>query len=97
MENLKYQIKILTNKTDDTLVSLILDKAKREIEAITGQEYSSKFDNLAVDMAVIKINRLGTEGIASQGYSGASESFLEDYPPYIKNQLDRFRKKYGLI
>lgn len=97
MENLKYQVKLLTNKTDDELVSLILDKTKREIEIYTKQKYSSKFDNLAVDMAIIKINRLGTEGVASQGYSGANESFLEDYPPYIKNQLDRFKKKCGFI
>ncbi len=40
----------------------------------------------------IAFNGLGTEGLASQGFSGVSESFLDDLPKNIKRELYGFRK-----
>lgn len=88
-------IKTLTNKTDDRLISLILFKTKLEIENYIDKEYVDKYDNLLIDMVVFKLNRLGTEGLVSQSYSGVSESYLDDYPKYIINQLEKIKKGKG--
>lgn len=45
-----------------------------------------------LDIAVIKLYRIGTEAVASQSFSGVSESFLSGYPPHIISTLKRFRK-----
>ena len=45
-----------------------------------------------LDIAVIKLYRLGTEAVASQSFSGVSESFLSGYPAHIISTLKRFRK-----
>lgn len=93
---LEQQISLLTGNTNLALISLILEKVKAEISIYLNQEYNEKFNNAAVDMAVIKINRLGTEGLQSQSYSGVSENYNEDYPEYILKQLNSFKKKWGM-
>jgi hypothetical protein len=35
---------------------------------------------------------MGSEGLASQGYSGVSESYINDYPADIKAILNRKRR-----
>ena len=94
---LKEQVKLITGNADDGLISLMLDKAKAEIESYLNVGYDTKHDNIAVDIAVLKINRLGSEGLSSQGYSGASESYIDGFPQEIRMQLDRFKKKWGAL
>ena len=69
--------------TDD-LASYLL--TKREEIAKT-----YKFSNCADEIAVIKLNRIGSEGLSSQGYSGVSESYLDGYPAHIQKILDSKR------
>ena len=71
------QVKLITGNTNDELIVLMLEKAKSEISAYLGQEYDTKYDNIAADIAVVKLNRLGAEGLASQGYSGTNESYID--------------------
>lgn len=91
------QVKLITNNSNDELVSLMLEKAKAEICNYLNDKYKQEFDNVAVDIAVIKINRLGAEGLNSQSYSGVSENYMETYPAYITKQLDRYKKKWGIL
>lgn len=91
------QIKLLTNKTDDKLIKLLIDRTKVELSTCLRKEYSDKFDNVLADMVIIKLNRLGTEGTSSQSYSGVSESYLDQYPDYIKKQLDALGRKVGFL
>ncbi len=97
LENLIEEVKLLTNKTDENLISLILNKSIKEVEIYTNQNYNEKFNNVIVDIAVIKLNKLGTEGLASQSYSGASESYIDAYPTYILNQLNKLKKGWGML
>lgn len=91
------QVKLITGNTNDELVGLMIDKAKAEISAYLNLDYDIRYDNIAVDIAVLRINRLGSEGLSSQGYSGASESYVDGFPQEIKMQLDRFKKKWGAL
>lgn len=94
---LKEQVKLITGNTNDDLVSLMLEKAKAEITTYLKCEYDTRFDNIAADIAVLKINRLGSEGLTSQSSSGASESYTDGYPQEILKQLDSFKKKWGVL
>lgn len=87
------QIKILTNSTDDNLISLLIDKTKAELEDITKIEYEDSLENVLVDMVVVKLNRKGNEGIGSFSASGMSESYLDDYPDHIRRQLRKYTHK----
>ena len=91
------QVKLISGNTNNDLVGLMLNKAKAEISVYLKLDYDARFDNIAVDIAVLKVNRLGSEGLSSQGYSGASESYIDGYPQEIKMQLDKFKKKWGAL
>ena len=90
------QIQILTKNTDGLVVELIFENVKKEIEHYIKKPYEDALESIAVEMAVIKLNRLGSEGLASQGYSGVSETYLEDYPISILRCLDSHKKKWGM-
>ena len=44
------------------------------------------------DMVVSKFNHRGTEGLASQSYSGISETYQTNYDDKTKTSLNRWRK-----
>ena len=96
------KIQLLTNNSNTALISLMVDKAKAEIESYINKEYvETTMENVLVDMVIVKLNRRGAEGISSQSYSGTSESFESEYPAYIIRQLERLklsgRKRWGLV
>lgn len=43
-------------------------------------------------MAAHRFGQLDAAGLQAQSYSGASESFLADYPDDLKRAMHRFRK-----
>lgn len=51
---------------------------------------------IAAQIAVIKLNRLGSEGAASVTYSGAGESYVDGYPANIRAALNMRRKLKAL-
>ena len=56
------------------------------------QELDTELMAIAAQIAVIKLNRLGTEGAASLGFSGVTENYLDGYPAHIKYILNSKRK-----
>ena len=46
---------------------------------------------MIIDMAVVKYNLLGTEGLSSQSYSGMSEAYA-NYSPQLIKSMNRYRK-----
>lgn len=65
-----------------------------EVEGYTGRTLAGDYEleNVAKRIAIIKLNRLGSEGLASQGYSGVSESYVDGYPADVLAVLNRKRK-----
>lgn len=76
----------------DDLINLYLEIAKAEVEAYCNRALDTELELVAARIAVIHLNRLNTEGLASQGYSGVSESYINDYPADIMKVLNRKRK-----
>jgi hypothetical protein len=44
------------------------------------------------DIAIIKLHRLNTEGLAAMSTGGVSETYVDGYPAEIKAILNRKRK-----
>ena len=76
----------------DAQIGLVLKMTLAEIEAYTNRALDYELEVIAERIAVIKLNRLNTEGLASQGYSGTSESYIDGYPADIQAALNRKRK-----
>ena len=80
-----------SNFTDER-ISLAYKTALAEVEDYCNREADSTLELLAEKIAIIKLNRMNTEGLASQSYSGVSESYIDGYPAEILAVLNRKRK-----
>lgn len=90
------EIKILlgdaaANHTDAE-ISLAYKIASAEVEDYCKRDLDTTLELVAEQIAAIKLNRKNTEGLASQSYSGVSESYIDGYPAEIKAILNRKRK-----
>ena len=90
------EIKILlgeaaTNYTD-AQISLAYKLALNEVEEYCKREADIALELVAEQIAVIKLHRLNSEGLASQSMSGVSESYIDGYPAEVQAVLNRKRK-----
>jgi hypothetical protein len=76
----------------DAQISLCFKMALAEVEDYCRRDADTVMEIQAQKIAVIKLNRLNTEGLASQGFSGVSESYVDGYPADIMTVLNRKRK-----
>lgn len=76
----------------DLQIALALKMALAEVEAYCNRRIDTELEIVAERIAVIKLNRMNTEGLASQSFSGVSESYVDGYPADIKAILNRKRK-----
>lgn len=90
------EIKLLLGEAaanySDAQISLAYKISLNEVEEYCKRDADIALELIAEQIAVIKLNRMGTEGLASQAYSGVSESFIDGYPDEIKAVLNRKRK-----
>lgn len=80
------------NNYSDAQISLCYKMALSEVEEYCNREVDLALELIAERIAVIKLNRLNTEGLASQAYSGVSESYIDGYPAEIQAVLNRKRR-----
>lgn len=76
----------------DAQIGLALKLALAEVEAYCNRSLDYELEIIAEKIAIIKLNRMNTEGLASQSYSGVSESYIDGYPAEILTVLNRKRK-----
>lgn len=90
------EIKILlgdaASNFSDAQIGLALKMALAEVQGYCNREVDYELEICAERIAIIKLNRMNTEGLASQSYSGVSESYIDGYPADIKAILNRKRK-----
>ena len=90
------EIKILlgdsANNYTDAQIGLAYKLALVEVEEYCKRDVDASLELVAEQIAVIKLNRMGTQGLASQSYSGVSESYIDGYPAEIVAVLNRKRK-----
>ena len=89
------KIKIcLTNNTyTDDLINLFIDDTTKEVKIYCNREdIDVELESIIRKIVIIKLNRMNSEGLSSQSYSGVSESFIDGYPQDIISVLNRKRK-----
>lgn len=94
LEDFKCDLGIF-DTTKDRQLQRLLDKAITDVINLTHQsnEYvQNKLREQVIDLAIIRYNRKGAEGLTTQSYSGISESYLEDIPITIKQSLLAHRR-----
>ena len=89
------EIKLLLGEAADNFseaqIGLALKMALAEVEDYCNRELDYTLELVAQRIAVIKLLRINTEGLASQGFSGVSESYIDGYPEDIKALLNKKR------
>lgn len=80
------------NYTDEQ-IELCLKQSIVEVESYCDRDLDIELELIAQRIAVIKLNRINTEGLLSQSYSGTSESYIEGYPSDILEVLNRRRRR----
>ena len=76
----------------DSQIEMALKLTINEIENYCNRQMNESLLLLAERIAVVKLNRTNTEGLASQSYSGVSENYVDGYPADIQAQLNKNRK-----
>lgn len=85
------KVKRMTEVTDDELIGQVLDDAEDFVLGYTGRSFvPCGLERTVRDLAVIALNRMGTEGESGRSEAGESYSF-EEAPRHIYDMLDHFR------
>ena len=91
LEKVKLLLGITDNSKDD-LLTFLIEQAIEEVMAYTHLDCVDELNTTIVKIVVYNYNRLGTEGLSSEGYSGVSFNYTEDYPAPIVRALKAKRK-----
>ena len=85
------KLKKLTGEKDEELLQVLMEDATAWVLAYTNRtRLVSGLDKTVRDLAVIALNRMGTEGEAARTGSGESYTF-DDAPRQIYDVLNRYR------
>ncbi len=95
LEKVKLLLGIADNTKDD-LLTLLIEQAIEEAIVYTHNECVDELNTSIIQMVVYKYNRIGTEGVDSEGYSGVSFQYTSDYPENIMRGL-RAKRKVVLV
>lgn len=92
INDIKIMLGDAASNYSDALINLCYKQALTEVEAYCNREADIELDLVADRITVIKLNRINTEGLSGQSFSGVSESYIDGYPADIKAILDRKRR-----
>ena len=88
----KLLILIPNAKGKDELLELLIDRSMDDLmNECCIDAVPERAVNVLVQMVIWHYNQQGGEGLASQSYSGQSETYLTDYPANLKRSMRRFR------
>lgn len=92
LENIKLMLGNSADNFSDAQINYAYKRAVMEIETYCRREIDVELSMVAEEIAVIKLNRMNTEGLSNQSYSGVSEGYIDGYPDTIKRILNSKRK-----
>ena len=93
IEEIKIMLGDAAANYSDELIGLVAKQSIAEIQAYTNRELLDyELEMIAERIAVIRLNRIHSEGLSAQSYSGVSESYIDGYPAEIMQILNKKRK-----
>lgn len=85
------RLKKLTGETDEELLEILLEEAEEFVLSYTNRtKIVTGLEKAVRDLAVIALNRIGTEGESSRSEGGESYSF-DAAPKQVYDILNRYR------
>ena len=82
----------LNDESQDELLELLIKQSTNEAKAKTSsKDVTPSLRVVIVKMALYNYNRMGTEGLDSESYSGASYNYTDGYPQDILDLLDEIK------
>lgn len=85
------KLKKLTGESDEELLSLLLEEAEAFVLSYTNRTHIvSGLDKAVRDLAVIALNRMGTEGETERSEGGETYSF-DNAPKQVYTLMNRYR------
>lgn len=92
LEDIKIMLGDAADNYADEQINLFIKQATAEVKAYCNREIDEELEAAVEKIAIIKLNRLHSEGLSSQSYSGISESYIDGYPADVLAVLNRKRK-----
>ena len=92
IEEIKILLGNAASNYTDAQIALAYKIAVAEVEEYCARELDTTLELIAEQIAVIKLLRSGTEGLAGQSLSGISETYVNGYPAELQAVLNRKRK-----
>ena len=92
INDIKLMLGDAASNYSDALINLYYKQSLAEVESYCNREYDFELALVAQRITVLKLNRINTEGLSGQSFSGVSETYLDGYPADIQAILDRKRK-----
>lgn len=92
LEEVKLLLGDAASNYSDALISLMLKQALAEVEGYCNRQIDYELQMVVERIAIIKLNRMNTEGLSSQSMGGVSENYIDGYPADILAILNRKRK-----
>jgi hypothetical protein len=92
IEEIKILLGDAAGSFTDAQIGLCAKLALAEVEAYCNRTIDIELELVAQRIAIIKLNRLNSEGLVGQSYSGVSENYVDGYPADILAILNRKRK-----
>lgn len=80
LKNLKLMLGIPATDTDrDDLLALIISTATARLRGLLGgMEQPAELDHVVLEVAIVRYNRIGSEGMTSHSVEGESLSYADD-------------------
>jgi len=92
LENIKLLLGLSDDNSKDDILMVLIERAINEAKNYTHNDSIVNYENVINDMVIYSFNRLGTEGLSKESYSGVSFDYSSDYPESILRQLRSHRK-----
>ena len=105
LNNLKLMLGIDGTDRDELLNLIISNTTARLMTLIGGIEPPSSLNHIILEVAIIRFNRIGSEGLASHSVEGESQTFKEndfdafasDIQAFLESQTEVSRGKVRFI
>lgn len=92
LNKIKVLLGLANDTTKDNLLNVLIEQAIDEAMNYTHNEHIEELSSAICSMVVYNYNRIGTEGVNSESFSGVNYSYANDYPESIMRQLRAHRK-----
>lgn len=92
IEEIRLMLGDSASNYSDAQIGLAAKMAMAEVQGYCNRQLDYELQIIAERIAIIKLNRIGTEGLVSQSFSGVSETYVDGYPADIMQVLNRKRR-----